>query len=280
MDYQVNGLPLRIVREVYSGPANDVLVCEDSSVRNSYYTVLLIKDHMLAKRLLEILVANNGKPSKCYIDIFTCNEGFGVVFNYIKERFLMEFYMGNSFSLPVCEEICTNLIMECISTMMPYPLLYLVLKQKQIHLSSDNAIRFGIPLDWSELDENTGEEECTILCATLLRDMLVDKEKEKAVSYELLSKKIKKQSYTRFKDLYFDVKMSSVAPKKSNLFSRMKAILFRNQTKIFRLLLYISIILAVIVIIMLISQIITGEIPFLRVFFNTFDQIGTESLRK
>lgn len=280
MDYQVKGLSLRTVREVYSGQANDVLVCEDVEVRNSYYTVLLIKDHVLAKRLLEILVADNGKPSKCYIDIFTCNEGFGVVFDYIKERFLTDFYMGSSFSLPVCEEICTNLIMECISTMLPYPLLYLVLKQKQIHLSSDNSIHFGTPLDLSELNEKAGEEDCTVLCATLLRDMLVEKEKEKAVSYELLSKKIKKQSYTRFKDLYFDVRMSSTDPKKKNLLTHIKGFFYRNQKGLFRILLYASVILCIIVIIMLISHAITGEVPFLRIFFNTFEQIGTESLRK
>jgi hypothetical protein len=281
MLYQVNGMSLQTVQEVYIGSLNDMLVCEDlNGPDHSYYTVVLIKDHQLAKQFLEVLVSDTGKPAKCYIDIFTYNEGFGVVFDYVKERPLSDFYMGESFSLMECETICINLIMECISTMLPYPLLYLVLKQGQIHLRSDNSVQFGIPMDLSELDATVGEEECTLLCATILRDLLISKEQEKAVSYELLSKKIKKESYTRFKDLYFDVNMASVSLHKRNPITYIKGVIYRNQKLLFRILLYISLFLFILAIILCACQIFMGDIPFIRIFVNTFERIGTESLRQ
>lgn len=281
MDYRVNGFVLRTVREVYSCSVNDLYVCEDlNGPMNSYYSVLMIKDHEYVKRFLEIVTADTGKPSKCYIDTFTCPEGFGVVFPYVKERMLVDFYMGENITLQVSETICINLIMESISTMLPYPLLYLVLKQNQIHLRADNSIQFGCPRDLTDMDSSIGEEECVVLCATILRDLLVSKEKEKAVSYELITMKITKQSYSRFKDLYFDVKMAATNPKKNRFFFRIKEYFMLHQRTIFRLLLVIAIVLAIFAIVTLISQMVTGDIGILKIFINTFRYIGTESLRK
>lgn len=279
MRYQVKEMSLESIREIYIGPVNDVYVCEDlSSSGHDYYTVMIIKDHALAKEFLHIVSGENSGSKPCYIDVFTCSQGFGLVFEYIKERYLEDFYMGDQFTLSVCETICVNLIIECMSTRLPYPLLYLCLQQKQIHMRMDNSIQLGCPLDISDLDRTIGEEACVGLCATILRDLLVSKARQKADSYQLLSKKITKGSYTHFKDLYYDVKMASEEPKKRNLLLQIRGFFYRNQKVIFRILLYLSIVLFVLAVIGLIFQLTTGDIPFLRFFMNTFKRIGTESL--
>ncbi len=281
MRYQVKDMSLEPIREIYSGCVNDVLICEDiSSSGHSYYTVMMIKDHMLAKEFLHIVSGESRRTEPCYIDVFTCSQGFGVVFEYIKERYLEDFYMGEQFSLTVCETICMNLIMECMSSVLPYPLLYLCLQQKQIHMRMDNSIQLGCPLDITGMDGTIGEEACVGLCASILRDLLVSKARQKADSYQLLSKRIAKDSYQSFKDLYYDVKMAAEEPRKHSIRVRIRGFFYRNQQVLFRILLWVSAILFVLAVIGLIFQLTTGDVPFLRFFVNTFKKIGTESLSR
>ena len=254
-------------------------ICEDlNSTGHDYYTVMIIKDHVLAKEFLQIASGEGMTSGPCYIDVFACGQGLGLVFEYIRERYLEDFYMGEQFSLDVCESICVNLIIECMATDMPYPLLYLCLQQKQIHMRRDNSIQLGCPLDISGLDGTIGEEACAGLCAMILRDLLVSKARQKADSYQLLSKKITKSSYLHFKDLYYDVRMASQEPKKKNLLLQIRSFFYRNQKSLFRILLYLSVILLILALIGVIFQLTTGDVPYLRVFVNTFKRIGTESL--
>lgn len=279
MRYQVKEMSLESIREVYIGSVNDVYICEDmNSSGHDYYTVMIIKDHALAKEFLHIAAGSEKSSEPCYIDVFTCSQGFGLIFEYMKERYLEDFYMGEQFSLDVCETVCVNLVIECMATNLPYPLLYLCLQQKQIHMRRDNSVQLGCPLDISGLDRSVGEEACVGLCAMILRDLLVSKARQKADSYQLLSKKITKSSYLHFKDLYYDVKMASQEPKKRNLLLQIRGFFYRNQKPLFRILLYLSVFLLILALIGVIFQLTTGDIPYLRIFVNTFKRIGTESL--
>lgn len=279
MRYQVKEMSLESIREVYIGSVNDVYICEDmNSSGHDYYTVMIIKDHALAKEFLHIAAGSEKSSEPCYIDVFTCSQGFGLIFEYMKERYLEDFYMGEQFSLDVCETVCVNLVIECMATNLPYPLLYLCLQQKQIHMRRDNSVQLGCPLDISGLDRSVEEEACVGLCAMILRDLLVSKARQKADSYQLLSKKITKSSYLHFKDLYYDVKMASQEPKKRNLLLQIRGFFYRNQKPLFRILLYLSVFLLILALIGVIFQLTTGDIPYLRIFVNTFKRIGTESL--
>jgi len=282
MIYHVNELALMPIREMYSGPDNDVMVCEDLKEKNkSYYTVIFVKNHSIAKRLLQIFNSEENKNKKCYLDFFTQNECFGIIFPYIEERYLTEFYMDTQFSLETCENICINLIMECLSSKMPYPLLYLILMERQIYLRADENVQLGYPLEMSLLNEEIGEEECTVVCATVVRDLLKKHGDEKATSYQLLNRKIKKRAYRQFKDLYYDVKMTAIniGGNKKSLRENIKNLKERS-TLLFRILLVICIILIILAIISFVSMIAGGRIPFLRLFSNGFEVIGTESLIK
>ena len=72
--------------------------------------------------------------------------------------------------------------------------------------------------------------------------------------------------------------MTALPERKESLKGRLKGFWLRNRDRIFRLLLVLSAVAVVVALIMLISQIIFGDIPLLRLFERAFEQIGTESL--
>ena len=280
MIYQSDHLTLRSVMDVFQGEINDVMICEEiSGSRECYYTLVAVKDHETVKKLLQIMKQSE-KDVSCCVDMFSSNNRFCMVFPYIKERRLADFYMAKAIPLALCEEICLNLLLQCMSSTLPYPLLELALKQGQIHLLKDNSIVLGYCMDLAGLNENSTEKECVMQCAIRIRELLQEKTTKKNVSYQLLLKKIPKQSYQDFRELYKDIRLSTTNIGKRSIKKRLTDFWGQNQASIFRLLLYLSVILAILVAVMFLSNVIWGDVPFLRLFFNTFKQIGTESLTK
>ena len=280
MIYQSDHLTLRSVMNVFQGEINDVMICEEiSGSRECYYTLVAVKDHETVKKLLRIMKQSE-KDVSCCVDMFSSNNRFCMVFPYIKERRLADFYMAKAIPLALCEEICLNLLLQCMSSTLPYPLLELVLKQGQINLLKDNSIVLGYCMDLAGLNENSTERECVMQCAIRIRELLQEKTTKKNVSYQLLLKKIPKQSYQDFRELYKDIRLSTTNIGKRSIKKRLTDFWGQNQASIFRLLLYLSVILAILVAVMFLSNVIWGDVPFLRLFFNTFKQIGTESLTK
>lgn len=280
MVYRSEHLMLHSVMDVFRGEINDVMICEEiSGNRENYYTLITVKDHEIVKKLLRIM-ENSTQSMDCCVEMFAGNNCYCMVFPYIKERKLEDFYMAKAIPLALCEDICLNLILQCISSTLPYPLLELVLKQRQIHLLKDNSVVLGYGLDLSELNEKSGQKECVMQCAILIRELLQEKITKKNVSYQLLLKKIPKQSYHDFRELYKDIRLSKTNIKKQGIRNKIKNIWYRNQETAFRILLFFSVVMLILVGLMFLSNVIWGEIPFLRVFYNTFKEIGTESLIK
>ncbi|MDD2973368.1 MAG: hypothetical protein PHE02_14685 [Lachnospiraceae bacterium] len=278
MTFTVGSMQLNTVREVLHGSANDVYICQDINAANdTYYTLWLIRDNTIAKKFITLFHEAKVKETE-YITSFSYQDKFGMVFTYKAERFLKNFYMGSAFSLNVCETICINLVMECISCNMPYPVLYLILTQNQIHMSKDNGIFFSYQLDFDQFDETKKEKDCVIMCAQIVLELLAAHESEKAISYKLLERKIPKEGYRSFTELYKDIRMSAVSANKIGLKGRLMAAFKRNQDRLFRFMLVICTILGVIVLAMLIMQLIYGDVPFMRFLINPFKQIGTESM--
>lgn len=280
MIYQSNRMTLRSVMDVFRGKVNDVVICEELyGTRESYYTLITVKEHETVKKLLQIIKGSD-KGEDCCIEMFNSNNLFCMVFPYVKERKLADFYMAKAIPLTVCEEICLNLLVQCMASTLPYPLLELVLKQRQIHLLKDNSIVLGYCIDLSQLNEYSTQWECATQCAIQIRELLQEKTTRKNVSYQLLLKKIPKQSYQNFQELYKDLRLSTAHIGKRSLKQKWGDFWARHQAGIFRFLLYLSIILVILVAVMFFSQMIWGDVPLFRLFFNTFKQIGTESLTK
>lgn len=279
MIYPSQKMQLKEVRIVKKGEVNDIVICQDiGSEAGSLYTLMVIREHGIAKRFLEIFEEADIPLSQCYLECFSYQGVFYVVFPYKRERPLFDFYMGESYSLQESEDICIHLILSCISAGIPYPMLYLILEQGQLHLAQDHSVYFSYQIDLKELDKDRDERDCVVQCAKILLKLLESKASQKAVSYRLLEKKIDKRSYQKFTELYKDVRVAAAPKKRRGIKAIISAFLKRNKDLLFAILLRICIVLIVIVIISFVSQVIFGDIPWLRIFINGFKQIGTESL--
>ncbi len=279
MIYQSQKMRLKCIRVIEKTPANDIMVCQDlNSAEESLYTVLAVYDHELVRRFLVVYEKSEYKADASCIDSFSDQGVFLIVYPYFRERSLQDFYMGRSYSLNECEEVCINTILACIAAEIPYPILYLILQQRQLHLAKNHNVYLGYTVNLEELDEKMTERDCVVQCARILRELLEPKASQKAISYQLLDKKITKKSYHRFTELYKDIRIASAPKRKNGIFARFKAWFYRNRDQIFKVLLRLCVLLVIFVIATFLTQAIFGDIPWLRLFINGFKKIGTESL--
>lgn len=280
MGYQSENRTLRCVREVLHGKVNDVMICRDEREQNGvFYTVWRIHNHQTAKQILTLLEEKR-RPGQAMIETFSNRDGFFLVLDYEKERYLDDFYMENSRTVEECEMICRSLVVSCMASGLPWPILYLILTQRQIHLNQDREVRLGYTIDLEDLNPNFQEGQCAACCAGILRELLGKKRAVRAVSYRLLTKKIPRNSYDSFQELYTDIRLTSERKKKRGIRQRIRLLMEKYQGSIFRILLVLCVILMILVLVMIISNLVWGEIPLFRLFINPFRQIGTESLVK
>ena len=273
-------MQLKNLSVVKRSSTGEVRICEDvNSKTGNRYTVLVLHDHDIVHSVLETYDhAKSYIEEPTYVDMFSDEGKFFMVFPYIPERPLMKFYMGGSLTLRECEDICVNLIIACMTSNLPWPILYLLLVQREIQLSQDHLVQFSYNLDLTEFDPTIGESACVVECAKLLIELLEAKVNRRANSYFLLTKKIDRQSYDYFKDLYKDLKIAREPIRKGGILLRLKLWYMRNKDTLFYVLLRICIVLALFVLITFLTNLIFGDVPWLRLFIRSFEKIGLESL--
>ena len=283
MVYEAGNMIRSPIWEVFRGSVNDVVVCRDlRSPVGMRYTLLVIHDRACVKQMLTVFDQSDRLPSggqSPYLLRFAQDERLCFVFEYREERKLSAFAAGQLTTPVVRETVAVNLVMECLSSPLPYPLLQLVLTQDCVQLEKDHSVYFTPLLDLSELDPSATEAECAACCAQLLLSILEPQGRRRLKSYELIRKKSAKRSYSGLPELYHDIKVTSVPEKKQGWRNRLKAFWLRSRDRVFRLLLAVCVIAVVCALVLLISQLIFGDIPLLRLFEPSFEVIGTETLK-
>ena len=269
----------KIIQTVKIGQAGETYVCEDiHDSAGERFTLLSIRDHEVMHRFVSLYNRDGKNVENSVVDMFSEEGKFFVVYPYIPERRLTQFYMGESLSLHEKEEICINLIIACMTSDLPWPILYLVLKQNEIQLARNHSVSLSYKIDLSELDDARTEGDCAIECAKILLELLKPSGGRKPNSYLLLYKRTEKKSYQNFRDLYKDATIAAEPEKKRGILGRIRAWFARNKDDIFRVLLWISTILFIFVIITFLTNLIFGDVPWLRLFIRSFEKIGLESL--
>ena len=264
MVYRVGEMILQKTQEIFQGKVNDVIVCQDiSNGGKLYYTVLVVHDRNIAKILMKLFHSGEKTERNRFIMDFTWKESYFMVFKYEKERLLERFFHTEVSKLSECEQLGLNLITECLACKMPYPILYLQLKQRQIHISEKKSIYMGMALDLSELDESVTEKECATLCARIIHDYIEEIKPGKSISGKLLEKKLWKGSYRQLMVLYKDLQMAAKPVKKETLGSKVKKIFRKKQDIMFKVLMVICVLAGVLAVLMIVSQLIFSDIPFL-----------------
>ncbi|MEF9972143.1 MAG: hypothetical protein RR731_07520, partial [Oscillospiraceae bacterium] len=263
MIYYFENMMLEVVSTLLHADNNDVLVAADlNSADSAQYTLLVIRDSDCKKKLLSVLDASEGKAP--YQFCFARNNELIYGLPYRAERKFSSFSRAQRSSPAVAEKICLNLIMECVSSEIPQPLLYLVLTQDSVNISKDNGIFFTPVLDLSLLDETITERECTVFCARMILDLLEGRSKKKLKSCELIRKKCRSNSYSAFSELYRDIRLTAIPEQKTGFKAKIRGVWRRNRDRIFHIFLWLCVLVVIVALIMLISQLIFGDIPLLR----------------
>lgn len=277
MIYQVGNMLLQKTQEVFRGKVNEVIVCQDIAVGdNTYYTVWIIYDRELAKKLIRMF--HSGQKNPRFVADYTWKDSYLMVFDYVRERPLERFFTSEINSLSACEQMGLNLTVECLAGGIPYPVLFLQLKQGQIHISKDRSVYLGYGIDLEEFSDKITEKDCATLCAKIVFHYIEEMNTVKATSYKLLEKKLWKGGYLRFTDFYKDLKMASQPLKKDGILARFQRVYRHNQDRIFRLVMILCVLLGILAFTMIVSQVFFSDVPFFRLFINPFKEIGTESL--
>ena len=279
MSEQIRQLRYKTLHRVKRSSVNEVTICEDiESGTGESVTVLAIEDHYTMRRFIEVYDKADYIEQNTVLNMFTDEGKFFIVYPYVQERALEDFYMGNAMSLRECEDICVNLIIACMTCNLPWPILFLVLKQREIQLARDGAVSLSYRIDLTDLDPVIGEQGCALECARILTKLLEPKARSKANSYVLLRKKTEKNSYSSFKELYKDVEMAAEPERKRGIRTAIRAWFNRNKPVFFKILLWVSAILALFVIVTFLTNLFFGDAPWLRLFIRSFEKIGLESL--
>lgn len=266
-----------IISTLFKGEVNDCYVARPAgSGDGREFTIIAIHDHETVRKLMEIESRMNTQAQ--YTDAFTVGGSFVRVFPYRQERPLSRFFVGEAYTLARCEDICTNLILTCISSGLPFPVLFLILEQGLVNLAKDDSIFLSYGIDLKDLDPKKTERDCAGKSADIMLSVLETKSDVKNISYELLSKKSANNSYSRFTEIYRDLRIAAAPVKKRGIIVRIKSFFSRNKDRIFGILFWLSLILAIVALVLLFTHLVWGDIPFLRIFFNSFKNIGTESL--
>ncbi|MCR5101268.1 MAG: hypothetical protein K6B41_07915 [Butyrivibrio sp.] len=279
MIFESSKMRLEVISTKSLTDANDCYICKDlNSPGESLYTVIVLKDHELIRNVLEAFRKMGDYNSEMLVDSFAYMGRHIIVFPYRRERNLFDFYAGDSYKLSQCEEICSNTIISCMTSGLPYPLLYLILVQKELNLSADNTIYLGFAMDMADFDPEITEKECVVECAKILMFLLEPKASQKVNSYVLLQKKSSNRSYSKFAELYRDITIAAVGQKKQGLISRFKAWFSLYSNTIFGILFWVCVILGIFALSILLSRLLLGNGSWIRLLFNNFKRIGTESL--
>lgn len=266
---------LSSISSCFLGRMNDIYICEEISEGGTeQYTLCMVKNHMLAKRLTEYF-ENGRRPDD--MEVFSFQGMYCIAFPYHQERKLKDFILTESVTPAVIKEICRKVVFECMSSKIPWQILYLILQNEYINMDKENRIYFTYQLNLESV-KNKSETECAALCARYLEQLLEHVKYTSWSGYQLLKMKNKRRQYRCFTDLYQDIYQGTGICKTGSFTGRIREFLKKHGGTMLRMVKVLCILVGIMAFILIVSTLILGENPFIRIFINTFKRIGTESM--
>lgn len=275
MGFHAQDREWKMIGQLRSTVVNDVLVCRNlKCTDDNNYLLWRVKDHRISRMIVQEFY-RTGKENGV-LQCFTQGQEMFFVFEYSLPRPLDKFWGIEVTDMRKKLTFCQNLILECAASPLPASLLYLILRQGQVHSKPNGGIFFLMDLDLTEFKE-CKEEDCVRACISLLLTYMDrnGKKPEKDI-YCLLEKKRDRFSCQSFYELYTDIQLlETFSETKKHCGSQSKACC---KEQIFRVLLFVCIILLTLTIITFISQMVWGENLLFRLLGPGIEKIGTESL--
>lgn len=281
MTYQSDRMNLNCIQKILIGKCNDILICQDEmSDTKDRYTVLVLKSHDIIRKFISSCATSKFSEDEFLVEHFSEKGQYILVFPYLKKRLLKDFYVGEALKLEESEKVCQELVLSCIQSGLPYPLLYLIIRQSLISMNKDLSVYLNYEIDFEEYDVNITEKDCVVECARILLSLYESKQKQKAISFTLLQKKISSYGYSKFTELYRDITITASPRYRFSLIQKLRLFWSNIKDSAFGVVLVICLILIILAACSFVAQAVLGDIPWLSIFINNFKQIGTESLVK
>lgn len=281
---QTENLVPEVIRTVAKTDLCDVLVCRDAaSASGGLFTVISVKTADKAKEFLKSLENTEirDKDNSPYIGSRSDGGSLSLYFRYRPERKLASFQ--NQLITPLMrEKTCVSLIMECMTTQVPFSVLYEALSEENLNISEDGNTYFNYFITADNFDAQRGEKECVNRCADIVLNILSgvsERKQRKLKSLILVRKKVDRGAYNTFAELYKDISFTQLSAKKIGLLDRLKAWFERNKDRLFRILITVCILLAVFALVMLVSNLLFGGFGWFSMRYTELDVIGTETLK-
>lgn len=266
---------LKLTGTYQQGNVNDIHICQELKGSGCRRYILWT---VRSREIIKILAA---MEELACINAFAGEEGMCYLFQYEEPRPVMKFFRGEAETFEDYIGIYKNIVSLCMTEKSSYPILYLLIKEKQIQLNKNREVYFTYLISLDELDDNITEEDCVRECALFLLELMA--EQDNKTCRQLIEKKAARNAYHSFIELYQDIGL--LAEKKKYKLSARLFYFFpkpdeRRKSKWIKIFLRLTVILAVLAAVILLSRLIFGDIPVFRLLTPAFQKIGTESLRQ
>lgn len=260
---------MKRIGEVFSGSVNSVYIFLDDA--GNYRTGWEIRD----KRTVRVLLSMGGMrglwclPGGVYPDFSL---------PYREHRPLLEGRFERIRGGRALRRTVLAAAAACMTGEHPWPVLYLILKQRLLHIGRDGTVYFSYELDLEELDGERTQGDCVSVFLEIFQEMRDRLPRPGLKGLELIDKKRGRGQYESFEELCKDLQLVRVrrplafwARAKIGPDKRLRAVLLR-------LLLGSAAIAAAAALLLLAAVILFGKNPLWELFAGGMDWIGTEYL--
>ncbi len=205
---QASNKQYEVVRTVSESDVNDVLVCKSLSGNdNKLYTLIVVKDKALRSRFLEIFSCDGIESwSGGFHGAAASESNLILLFDYNHENRL--FYYKTLYWKSFADRIQTarNLLSELMSFNLPDELIYFMLEDENINLTSDGRIYFNYFMDLKSLPQNISNEDVVVKAASLVYRMLSDGLHTHPKELVLLKRKLSRRAFNSFASIYMTLR--------------------------------------------------------------------------
>lgn len=259
--------------------ANDVVLCYGFD--GEILLGLKIKDRSLNVEILSVFAESGTKssslPASGYIE-----EDMVFLFPYREERLLMNFIEKDDAMGPSTEgrlKVAREFTEVCIYSDLPFPLLYPVLSQSRINIDKNGEIYPDMCIDLVEFSTERTQQDCVTVLASMLCSFFENAKGKNAELKKLIAQKIERQSYSTFEEVYRDIRIFESIEKEKGLMNRLRQ-LSVSQDSMYKFLKVCAFVVILFLLVVVVSMVIYGDVPLLRLFRNGFSQIGTRFLSR
>ena len=275
MEFKTENKQLVSIAACLQGMKNDVYVCEDILSEDlRKYIVWAVKDHLLAKKII-VLFENEGKPQ--ISEIFSDHGMYCAAFLYQEERSFTQYFKIEADSFERAKELCRQAVFECMSSEFSIAFLYLILNQDGLNIGQNKRVYLTFRLDLKNLEDKK-EADAVRLCAQMLQKTLEEAGYTNWSGYKLLQMKNRRQQYSSFIELYQDIACGERLHNVQRRFWKQKLFLKGKLCLLVKIIKILCIFIGAAALCIFIANLFLGENIFLRLFVNSFEKIGTESL--